>query len=66
MEGKEVYKKSYENLSKLARRCTTDNIVINLNDFDQDTRAAILKALTTTVNVRIKEVYQIISSQNNF
>lgn len=66
MEGKEVYKKSYENLGKLARRCTTDNIVINLNDFDQDTRAAILKALTTTVNVRIKEVYQIISSQNNF
>lgn len=66
MEGKEVYKKSYDSLSKLARRCTTDNIVINLNDFDQDTRAAILKALTTTVNARIKEVYQVLSSQNNF
>ena len=66
MEGKEIYKKSYDNLGKLARRCTTDNIVINLNDFDQDTKAAILKSLTTAINIRTKEVYQIISSQNNF
>ena len=60
MESTEIYKKSYDNITKAQRAVCTDELLIKFSEFDTETAGVLRKTITEIHNKRKKEIQQVI------
>lgn len=60
MEGNKIYEKSREELYRISKETSTDEIRIDLSKLDTTTKGQIITAVRNVTNSRIKEIEKVI------
>lgn len=60
MEGNKIYEKSREELYRISKETTTDEIKIDLSKLDTTTKGQMITAVRNVTNSRIKELEKVI------
>lgn len=64
MEGKEVFKSSYNYIQTLLKNSCTDNMTIDFSKLDTETRNELKKSIHSTLNKRRLDISPIIFKAN--
>lgn len=60
MEGNKIYEKSREELYRISKETSTDEIRIDLSKLDTTTKGQMITAVRNVTNSRIKEIEKVI------
>lgn len=60
MESDTIYERSRKELLRLKKQLSTDSITINFTALDTESKGAIMKALSSSINNRLQSVESVI------
>jgi hypothetical protein len=65
MESKEIYKRSYDELTRIKKSTTGTILTVNLDKLDASTKQEMLQAIVTTCSRRQSAIINVLSNANS-